>query len=69
MKEAYMLMMAYMYPFVLGFIITIIMYGFIFIIKKIRNRYNEFCDEWDQHVRRLNRMAEKEKARKENIGL
>ena len=69
MKEAYMIMMAYMYPFVLGFIIAMIMYGFIFIIKKIRNRYNEFCDEWDKHIRRLNRMAEKEKARKDNIGL
>ena len=69
MKEAYMIMCAYMYPFVMAFIMTIIMYGFIFIIKKIRNRYIRFCDEWDQHVRRLNRMAEKEKARKENIGL
>lgn len=69
MKEAYMIMCAYMYPFVMVFIITMIMYGFIFIIKKIRKRYNEFCDEWDRHVRKLRRMAEKEKARKENIGL
>lgn len=69
MKEAYMIMCAYMYPFVMAFIMTIIMYGFIFIIKKIRNRYIRFCDEWDRHVRRLNRMAEKEKARKGNIGL
>lgn len=69
MKEAYMIMCAYMYPFVIGLIIAMIMYGFIFIIKKIRKRYNEFCDKWDQHVRRLRRMAEKEKARKENIGL
>lgn len=69
MKEAYMIMCAYMYPFVMGFIMVMIMYGIIFIIKKIRNRYNRFCDDWDRHVRRLNRMAEKEKARKNNIGL
>lgn len=69
MREAYMIMCGYMYPFVMGFIIIVIVYGFIFIIKKIHKRYNEFCDEWDQHVRRLNRMAEKEKARKNNIGL
>lgn len=69
MKEAYMIMCAYMYPFVMAFIMTIIMYGFIFIIKKIHKRYNEFCDEWDRHVRRLRRMAEKENARKSNIGL
>lgn len=69
MREAYMIMCAYMYPFVMGFIIAMIVYGFIFIIKKIHKRYKEFCNEWDRHVRRLNRMAEKEKARKENIGL
>lgn len=69
MKEAYMIMCAYMYPFVMAFIMTIIMYGFIFIIKKIRNRYIRFCDEWDRHVRRLKEMEKKEKARKENIGL
>lgn len=69
MKEAYMIMCAYMYPFVMAFIMTIIMYGFIFIIKKIRNHYIRFCDEWDRHVRRLKEMEKKEKARKENIGL
>ena len=69
MKEASMIMCAYMYPFVMGFIMVMIMYGIIFIIKKIRNRYNRFCDDWDKHVRRLHRMEAKEKARKENIGL
>lgn len=69
MKEAYMIVCAYMYPFVMAFIMTIIMYGIIFIIKKIHKRYIRFCDDWDRHVRRLNRMAEKEKARKDNIGL
>lgn len=69
MKEAYMIMCGYMYPFVMAFIMTIIMYGFIFIIKKIHKSYIRFCDEWDKHVRRLRRMEAKENARKENIGL